>query len=432
MSPLEIGYICIGIMFILLFLGTPVAVSMGLVGFVGSIWMAGANVGLGILKTVPIGVVSGYEWCVLPLFVLMGQFCFFSGLTGDLYKVAHKWLGHLPGGLAMATIGGCAGFAAVSGSSLATAATMGAVALPEMKKVGYDDGLATGTVTAGGGIGILIPPSAILILYGILAEQSIGKLFLAGIIPGIIQSVMYIGVIYVLCKIKPSLGPPVPEVSLREKVFGLKDTWGVAVLFTLVLGGIYSGIVTVNEAAGAGALGAFFLILIKGKLTRKVLSESLITTCKTTGMIMFIVIGAEIFNYCMVLTRLPNNIASAVGGLNASPYVILCIVLLIYILLGCVLDAFAMVLLTVPIFNPLIVSLGFDPIWFGVTIVMVFELAVITPPIGMNVFVIHGIAKGVPMETIFRGIIPFAFAAVLLVIVITMFPEIVLFLPSRS
>jgi C4-dicarboxylate transporter, DctM subunit len=430
MTPVEIGYICLGIMFLLLFMGVPVAVAMGLMGLAGTIWVTGLNAALGIAKTVPITTVSEYEWSVLPLFILMGEFCFFSGLSEELYTAAARWLGHLRGGLAMATIGGCAGFAAVSGSSLATAATMGTVALPEMKRFGYSDQLATGTVAVGGGIGILIPPSGIMVLYGIIAEQSIGKLFLAGFIPGVMQALIYMAVIYIICRRNPLLGPPGLKTSLREKMATLKNTWGMVALFLMVLGGIYSGIVTVNEAAGAGAFGAFILALIKRKVTWKNLWGSLVETCKTSAMIIFIVTGAMMFNYFMGLTRLPAGIASAITALNVNRYVVFGIIVMAYLFLGCIMDAIAMVLLTVPIFFPLMMSLGFDPIWFGIMIVILFEMAAVTPPVGMNVYVVHGIAQGVPMSTTFRGIVPFLYGAILQIILLTLFPKIALFLPE--
>ena len=430
MSPLVIGYIILGVLILFLFSGAPIGVVMGLAGFIGMGYVSGWGAAFGIMKTVPYATISTYSYCVIPLFVLMGTLSFHSGLTTDLYWTINKWLGKWPGGLAMATVGACASFAAVSGSSLATAATMGTVALPEMKRYNYDPALATGCVAAGGTIGILIPPSVILILYGILTEQSIGKLFLAGFIPGILEAVFYIGVIYIICKRNPLLGPRGDSTTFKEKVVALKGTWGVVVLFLVVIGGIYLGVFTPIEAGGVGAFGAFLFALGKKRLTRKNFAASLIDTGKSTAMILLIIVGAMIFGYFLAVTRLPNELASAIAGLPVNRYVILGIVLIAYLLIGCVMDAMAMILLTVPIFFPLAMSLGFDPIWFGIIIVRVFEMASITPPVGMNVYVIHGVAKDVPLGTIFKGIIPFLMADICHVALLVSVPQIVLFLPN--
>jgi len=430
MSPLTIGYIGLGVLMVFLFLGVPIGAIMGLVGFAGMVWISGLGAGLGVLMTVPVATISTYSYCVIPLFILMGELCFYSGLSKDLYWTIHRWLGHLPGGLSMATVGGCAAFAAVSGSSLATAATMGTVALPEMKRYDYDPALATGSVAAGGTIGILIPPSVILIIYGILTQQSIGKLFLAGFIPGVLEATFYIAVIYILCKRNPLLGPRGPQTSFKEKIFALKNTWGVVALFVLVIGGIYLGVFTPIEAGGIGAFGAFIFALARKQLTRKNFVQSLIETGKSTAMITFIIVGAMIFGYFLAVTRLPFELANTIAALPLNRYIILGIILVVYLLIGCVMDAMAMILLTVPIFFPLAMSLGFDPIWFGIIIVRVFEMAAITPPVGMNVYVIHGVAKDVPMYTIFRGIVPFLIADVCHIALLVAIPQISLFLPS--
>lgn len=430
MSALTIGYICLGILLILLFMGAPIGVVMGTVGFVGMVWVSGLSAGLGILKTVPLATISSYDYSVVPLFILMGELCYYSGLTKSLYWTVHKWVGHLPGGLSMATVGGCAAFAAVSGSSLATAATMGTLALPEMKRYNYDPALATGSVAAGGTIGILIPPSVILIIYGILTQQSIGKLFLAGFIPGVLEAFFYVAVIYILCKRNPLLGPRGPKTSFKDKVIALKDTWGVVALFVLIIGGIYLGIFTPTEAGGVGAFGALIFALSRKMLSRQDFFTSLIETGKATAMIIFIIMGAMIFSYFLAVTRLPFELANVISGLPLNRYILLAIILGSYFLIGCVLDAMAMILLTVPIFFPLAMSLGFDPIWFGIIIVRVFEMAAITPPVGMNVYVIHGVAKDIPMTTIFRGIIPFVIADICHVTLLVVFPQISLFLPN--
>jgi tripartite ATP-independent transporter DctM subunit len=413
-----------------MFMGAPIGVVMGLVGVGGMIWVSGLSAGLGILKTVPLATISTYDYSVIPLFILMGELCFHSGLSKSLYWTVHKWIGNLPGGLSMATVGGCAAFAAVSGSSLATAATMGTVALPEMERYHYDPALATGSVAAGGTIGILIPPSVIMIIYGILTQQSIGKLFLAGFIPGVLEAVFYIATIYILCKRNPLLGPRGPKTSFKEKVIALKDTWGVAALFVLIIGGIYLGIFTPIEAGGVGAFGAFVFALSRRRLSWENFVVSLIETCKSTAMITFIIIGAMMFSYFLAVTRLPFELANIIAALPLNRYALLTIILMAYLLIGCVMDAMAMILLTVPIFFPLAMSLGFDPIWFGIIIVRVFEMAAITPPVGMNVYVIHGVAKNVPMYTIFRGIFPFLIADIFHVALLVLVPQVALFLPS--
>ncbi|QTA80099.1 C4-dicarboxylate TRAP transporter large permease protein [Desulfonema limicola] len=421
----------IGIMILLVFIlaRMNIGISMGLVGFLGFAYVAGFTPALGVLKTVPYTTFSEHGLSVIPLFLLMGAFAFHSGMSEDLFDAVYKWLGHFRGGVAMATIVACACFAAISGSSLATAATLGAIALPEMKKYKYDDGLATGAVAAGGSVGILIPPSVILIIYGIITEQSIGKLFLAGFIPGIMEAVFYIFTIGYLTYFKPEHGPRGPKTTFKEKLKSLKKAWEVFFLFFLVIGGIYKGIFTPTEAAGVGAFGTFFFSLVKGKMTWKNLKESLSSTVETTGMLFLVILGAMIFGYFLSVTRLPMEFASTVAGLPVNRYVVLGFILLIVLFLGCVMDSMAIVLLTIPVFYPLILKLNFDPIWFGILVVRVTEMGLITPPVGLNVFIIKGIS-GVPIGTIFRGVIPHLIADFIQVLVLIMFPQIVLWLPS--
>jgi len=402
MSPLIVGLIGFGILFVLMFLGTPIAFAMGLVGFAGFVYLRDFESGLGLLTAVPYSTFASYPLSVVPLFILMGAFCFHAGLSRDLYETVYKWLGQLRGGLAMATVGACAGFAAVSGSSLATAATMGTVALPEMKRFKYDPALATGCIAAGGTIGILIPPSVILIIYGIIAEQSIGKLFLAGFIPGILEAVFYMVTIYIICKRNPLLGPPGPMTSLKEKILSLKNTWIVLLLFVVVLGGLYLGVFTPTEAGGIGAFGAFIFALGRRKLGWQALQDSVLETTKTTAMIFLILLGAMILGYFLAVSRLPFELADFIGGLLLNRYIILGIILVVYLFLGCVMSALAMIMLTVPIFFPVIIAIGFDPIWFGIIIVRVVEMASITPPVGLNVFVIRGaLLVAVPQIALF-------------------------------
>lgn len=429
MDPLVIGFIGIIVLIILLFSKMHIGAGMALVGFVGFGWVVGFGPAFGVLKTVPYTTFSEHALSVIPLFLLMGAFAFYSGMSEDLFEAVYKWLGHFRGGVAMATIVACACFAAISGSSLATAATLGAIALPEMKKYKYDDGLATGAVAAGGSVGILIPPSVILILYGIITEQSIGKLFLAGIIPGIMEAVFYIFTIGYLTYFKPHHGPRGPKTTFKEKFASLGKTWEVLLLFLVVIGGIYKGVFTPTEAAGIGAFGTFFFALIRKKLTWQNLGHSLSSTVQTTGMLFLVILGAMIFGYFLSVTRLPMEFAQIVSDLPVNRYVVLALILAITMLLGCIMDSMAIVLLTVPVFYPLIQHLNFDPIWFGILVVRVTEMGLITPPVGLNVFVIKGIS-GVPIGTIFRGVIPHLIADLLQVIVLVMVPQFTLWLPS--
>ena len=400
------------------------------IGFLGMVCVNNWAAGLMVLKTVPYTTFSNYGLSVVPLFILMGIVCFHAGISKDLYESVHKWLGHLRGGLAMATVGACASFAAVSGSSLATAATMGTVALPEMKRYKYDPALATGCIAAGGSIGILIPPSVPLIIYGILANQSVGKLFIAGFIPGILEALFYIITIAILCRFRPEIGPPGPKTSFLEKVVSLKATWGVLLLFVIVIGGIYLGIFSPTEAAGVGACGACLFALARRRLNWSNFKASLLGAVRTTSMIFVILLGAMILGYFLAATRLPFELATIIGGLPVNRYVILILILVIFILLGCVMDSLAIIILTVPIFYPLTEALGFDPIWFGILVVRAAEIGLITPPVGMNVFIIKGIAKDVPMFTIFRGIFPFIMADLCHVALILSVPQVALFLPN--
>jgi C4-dicarboxylate transporter, DctM subunit len=429
MDPFIVGLIGIAVLLVCLFSGLSIGVGMALVGFLGFAVLVGLGPALGILKSVPYSTFSNYDLSVIPLFILMGSFAFASGLSEDLFNAVYKWIGHFRGGVAQASIVACACFAAISGSSLATAATLGAVALPEMKKYKYDDGLATGAIAAGGSIGILIPPSVILIIYGIITEQSIGKLFLAGFIPGILEAVFYLFTIWYLTFFHPTHGPKGPKTTFREKIDALKHTWEVVVLFIVVIGGIYRGWFTTTEAAGIGAFGTFFFALMRRRLTWKVFKDSIVSTCVTTGMLFMILLGAMIFGYFLSVSQLPSSLASTVGNLPVNRYVILGIILVITLALGCVMDSMAIVLLTIPVFYPMIVGLDFNPIWFGILVVRVTEMGLITPPVGLNVFIIKGIS-GVPIGTIFRGVIPHLVADALEVIFLIAVPQVALFLPN--
>jgi tripartite ATP-independent transporter DctM subunit len=420
-------FICL--LVLLVFIGTPVAFAMAFVGFLGTVSVTDLSPALSMMAMQSYNGGKSYGHSVIPLFVLMGGFCAFSGLSRDLFSAAYKWLGRLPGGLAIASVAACACFAAVTGSGAATAATIGAVALPEMKRYRYDTALATGAIAAGGTMGILIPPSIPLALYGLLTEQSIGKLFLAGVIPGILEAVFYIITIGMMCAYKPALGPKGPSIPLKEKMLSLKGSWGVMLLFILVIGGLYAGVFTPTEAAGAGAFAALVLGLVYRRLGWKSFKEGLLETVRTSGMVLFILIGGLIFGHFLVETKLPFELATMLTGLAVNRYIILLGIIVVYLFLGCIMSALAMIVITVPIFFPVIVALGYDPIWFGIIIVRMVEIGAITPPIGMNVFIIQGVAKDVPMYTIFRGITPFLIADFCHVALLIAVPEICLILP---
>ena len=430
MDPTVLGILGIAGLFFLLATGMYIGMAMFLVGFLGYCFLMGLSPGLGLLSLVPYSAGASYMLTVIPLFVLMGQFAYLSGISGDIYKTVYSWVGSLPGGLSMATIMGCAGFGAVSGSSLATGATMGTVAIPEMKRYGYDPKLATGCVAAGGTLGILIPPSLGFVIYGILTEQSIGKLFMAGILPGIMLAGLFILTIFVQCKIRPSMGPPGDQVSFRKKILSLGGIWGMLALFLLVMGGIYLGIFTPTEAAGVGAFGALLIALFKGKLSYRNIMESLLETGKTTAMLFMIIIGAEVLSKFLGATMLPMRLADYVAGLPFNKYIILTFIIFTYFILGCVMDCVAIMILTTPIIFPVISALGFDPIWYGVMMVVVLGVGLITPPVGLNVFVIRGVSGDIELGTIFAGIVPFLGACILAVILLVVFPEIALFIPD--
>lgn len=430
MTSVTIGLIGVGVLFLVFMLRMPVGFAMGFIGFIGYCYLVGVDASLSLLGGAPFLIVSSYTLSVIPLFLLMGEFVFYAGLSRELYDFGQKWLGHLPGGLAMATIAACAGFAAISGSSTATAVTMGTVALPEMKRYKYDDALRTGTVAAGGALGILIPPSIIFVIYGIMAEQSIAKLFFAGFLPGFLLAGLFIITIYILVKKNPRLAQRAAKSSFKERIVGLKATVWVLALFALIMGGMYAGIFTATEAAGIGAFGAFLIGVIRRKLNWQNFIQSIVSAGRTIGMLFIIVIGANLFGYFIAVSRLPIALAEFIVGQGWSPYIIMLFIFVVYLFLGCIMDGIAMILVTVPIFLPMILAVQFDPILFGVLVVIVVEMGLITPPVGLNVYMIAGVAKDVPMGTIFRGIFPFLIAMIVCFWVVALFPQIALFLPS--
>jgi C4-dicarboxylate transporter DctM subunit len=430
MSVTTIGIIGIIFLVFLLFSKMPVGFVMGFLGFLGFSYVVSLHAGLSLLARDIFEVFSSYGLTVIPLFVFMGQIAFYSGISRRLYDSAYVLVGSRRGGLAMATVAACAGFSAISGSTNATAATMGTVTLPEMKRYKYDMSLATGTVAAAGSLGILIPPSVIFIVYGILTEQSIGKLFAAGILPGILLSILFLLTIYLRVLKNPSLAPPGPKTTLKQKVRSFAGVLETLILFVMVMGGIFFGIFTPTEAAAAGAFLTILMAIIRRQLTWPNFVQSLADTTRISCMVMVIVTGAVIFGHFMAVTRLPYDLATWVSNLPLPNWAIMSVVILVYLFGGCFMDALAMIMLTIPIFFPVSQALGYDPIWFGVVIVLITEMGVITPPVGVNVYVVSGVAKDVPLEDIFRGVLPMLAALLVCNIILLIFPQIALFLPG--
>ncbi len=430
MSLSTIGIIGIIILIVLLYSKMPVGFAMGFLGLIGFSYVVNIDAGLNLLARDVWDVFSSYNLTVIPLFVFMGQIAFHAGISRRLYDSAYVLLGHRRGGLAMTTVGACAAFSAICGSTNATAATMATVALPEMKRYGYDMGLATGTVAAAGSLGILIPPSVIFIVYGILTEQSIGKLFAAGILPGILLCLLFLLTIHLRVMKNPSLAPPGPKSDIREKFRSFAGILETLLLFALVMGGIFFGIFTPTEAAAIGAFMTLLIAIIRRQLYWKGFIQSLADTTKISCMIMVIVTGAVIFGHFMAITRIPYMLADYVSSLPLPPHAIMGVIILVYLVGGCFMDALAMIMLTIPIFFPVVQTLGFDPIWFGVVIVLITEMGVITPPVGINVYVVYGVARDVPLEKIFKGVFPMLISLLVCNLLLILFPQIALWLPS--
>lgn len=424
------GAIGVAALLILLTLGVPIGVAMGLVGMTGLILMLGFEPALIKSGVVLFETVTKYELGVLPMFLLMAHICFVAGASRDFFDAAARMIGHRRGGLALASIAGCAGFGTVSGSSLATAATIGLVGLPEMRKRGYSDALATGSIAAGGTLGQLIPPSGALIVFGIIAEQSIGKLFMAAIVPGITQALFYIAAIVVLCRFKPHIAPPSPKASWKERRAALLRVTDLAGLVLIVMGGIALGWFTPTEAASVGATLSVLLCVLRGKFSWAALRESLADTLKTTGMIYVVIVGALIFSVFMSLTGLADQVSNLMEGLPGGAMFAVIVIAILLLLLGSVLDGLALMLLTTPILLPIIVNLGLSPIWFGIFLVRTMEIGFIHPPIGINLYVIQGIAKDVPLTRIFKGTLPFLAADFLHLSLLIAVPAVALALPT--
>lgn len=430
MSLTTIGLIGVSALIVLLYSRMPVGFAMGFVGLVGFSYVVNLNAGVNLLVRDVWDIFSSFNLTVIPLFVFMGQVAFHAGISRRLYDSAYVVFGHRRGGLAMTTVGACALFSAICGSTNATAATMAIVTLPEMKRYGYDMRLATGTVAAAGSLGIMIPPSVIFIVYGIMTEQSIGKLFAAGILPGILLAALFMLTIYIQVSRNPALAPPGPKTSLKQKLKSFIGVVETMILFALVMGGMFWGLFTPTEAAATGAFLTLLIALIGRQLSWQGFVQSLSDTTRISCMIMVIVTGAVVFGHFMAITRLPYELADWVGALALPSYAIMGVIIFIYIMGGCFMDALAMIMLTIPIFFPLVKTLGFDPIWFGVVIVLVTEMGVITPPVGVNVYVVHGVAKDVPLEDVFIGAFPMLLAMLFCNLILLIFPQIALFLPG--
>ena len=432
MTPVMIGILGVVLLLVLIAFKIPIAYSMLAVGLAGFAYLVSPSAALNMVSTEIFSNFSSYTLSVIPMFVWMGFIAYYSGVGANLYAMAHRLTGRLPGGLAIATQAACAIFGAICGSNTATAATMGAIALPEMRKYGYDDSLSTASVAAAGALGVLIPPSVIFIIYGVATEQSIGKLFISGIVPGILLMLFYMATIFIMVKKNPSLAPmKVQDGGMTGKGFLKSGIPEVLITFLISLGGLFAGWFTPTEAGAVGAGSILLVTLVRKEMKWEGFIKSLKDTTRTTAMIMLLVAGAMVFGRFIAVSRLPYEMASWAANLQMPPFLIMLVILVIYMILGCFIDALAMVLLTVPIFYPVVVDvLGYDPIWFGVIIVMVVAMGVITPPVGMNVFIIKGVAKDISLETIFKGVWPFLIALCACIIVLILFPGLTTFLPE--
>lgn len=431
MSAELVGLIGVIILVVLLlFFRMWIGLAMALIGSFGIFYLQGFKQAFGVMSTVPYETVAYYPMTALPLFVLMGVIVGNTSIGEDLYYSVYKWIGSLRGGLASATVLACAVFAAITGSSATGTVLMAKVALPQMQKYKYDDTIASGCIVSAGTMGILIPPSMGLILYGLLTEQSVGKLFIAGFLPGALLTILFILAVTVTTAFRPAAGPAGPKTTFKVKLASLKKTWHVVLLFLLVLGGIYKGFFTPTEAGAIGAFGAFIIVAVTGQLTRKVFWDILKEAGATSAMIFLIIIGAFIFMKFLGISKLPFALVEIIERLQVSKYIIFAGIIFLYIILGMFLEVYSAVTFTIPILYPIIMALDFDPIWFGVIIVLVIEMGLITPPVGMNVFILSGMTD-IPLQTIFRGIIPFLAAIILCIIILTIFPDIVLFLPRQ-
>jgi tripartite ATP-independent transporter DctM subunit len=419
------------VLFALMGLRVPIGIAMGIVGVGGFALLAAPGPALNLLAQSPIRASTDWDLAVIPLFILMGSFATAAGMSREIFRASQAWLGHRRGGLAMATVTACAGFAAINGSSVATAATMGKIALPEMRHAGYGPGFSAGVIAAGGTLGIMIPPSVILAIYGIFTEQDISKLFVAGIVPGLLALLLYVATIRLVGAFRPGAVPRGARADWRERVASLRDIWATLLLFCFVLGGMYGGLFTATEAAGMGAGGACLIGVARRRLSARQILDCLVESVRISAAIFTIIIGAFLFGYFLVITNATQAIGEWLTALPLGRYGILAVVLAIYLVLGGLMDELAMILLTLPIVFPVMMQLGFDPIWFGVIVVMTVTLGLVMPPIGMNVFVINSIAPDIRLETIYRGVVPFIFADLVRLVLLAAFPELSTWLPGH-
>lgn len=431
MSPDAVAVLGFVALFVLMLLRVPVGMAMGLVGVVGYSYLVGPGPALKLVGQTSMRTVTDYTFGVIPMFMLMGALVSVSGVSRELFKAANSMIGHLRGGLGVATVVACGGFAAICGSSVATAATFSAVAYPEMRRFNYPQSFSTGVIAAGGTLGAILPPSTVLAVYAILTQQDIGKLFMAGIVPGILAMAMYVLTIAIIVKLRPDWLPGGEVKPWSERFKDLKNVWAPLVLFVFVIGGLYGGFFTPTEAGGVGASGAFILGLVRRKLDGPKIREALLSATRTAAAVFTVLIGALLFGYFLTITQSPQKLTEFLTGLGIGRYGVLALIMVMYLVLGCLMDAMAMIILTVPIIYPVIVHLGFDPIWFGVIIVMTVELGLIHPPVGMNVFVIKSVVKDVSFTTIFKGVLPFIVTDIVRLVILIAFPVIALWLPTR-
>jgi C4-dicarboxylate transporter, DctM subunit len=418
-------------LFVLMLLRVPVGMAMGLVGVSGFAYLVNGDAALKIIGHTSMRTVTDYTFGVIPMFLLMGAFVTNSGMSRELFRAANSFVGHFRGGLGIATIAACAGFAAISGSSVATAATFATVAYPEMRRYNYPQSFATGVIAAGGTLGAMLPPSTVLAVYGIITEQDIGKLFIAGIIPGLLAAAMDMLTVVVIGRLRPGFLPVAPRHSWKERLVGLRDIWAMLLLFIFVIGGLYGGLFTPTEAGGVGAIGALIIGVIRGKLDGLQIRRSLLQAVRTAAAVLTVLIGALLFGYFLTVTQTPQKVTVFLTGLGLGRYGVLALIMVMYIALGCLMDSLAMIILTIPIIFPVITQLGFDPIWFGIIIVMTVELGLIHPPVGMNVFVIKSVVQEVSFSTIFRGVLPFIITDLIRLVILIAFPILALWLPSQ-
>jgi tripartite ATP-independent transporter DctM subunit len=435
MSTDAVAVLGFAALFALMLLRVPVGMAMGLVGVTGFGYLVGFGPALKLIGQTSMRTVTDYTFGVIPMFLLMGTFVTNSGMSQDLFKAANSFVGHLRGGLGFATVVACGGFAAICGSSVATAATFSAVAYPEMRRYGYPQSFATGVIAAGGTLGAMLPPSTVLAVYGIITEQDIGKLFIAGIVPGLLAMAMYLITIWLIGYLRPNFLPAGPTTTWRQKIGDVKNIWAPMLLFVFVIGGLY-GLpflprFTPTEAGGVGATGAFLIGVVTGRLNKDKILASLLQATRTAAAVFTVLIGALLFGYFLTVTQTPQKVTEFLTGLGLGSYGVLVLIMLMYLVLGCLMDAMAMIILTVPIIFPVVIHLGFNPIWFGVIIVMTVELGLIHPPVGMNVFVIKSVVKDVSFTTIFKGVIPFIVTDLIRLAILIAFPILALWLPSH-